>query len=323
MPVLVDAARRRARDTPDAPLIDAPAERRVVTAGELGADACATAAALRQPRHRSRARGRGARRQPQRLFLAAPRVPRRRGGAAADRWQRPRGRSGRRGVAVRGVGAGRAGRPRGRRGARPAGGAAPRPPRRSVAADRAHRRRAGRHAEAHLGIDGRAEVDRHDRGPDRRRRARPHRDHGHPARRLAGRRDSGVALVRARQHRRAAAAAGHAGRAARRLRAGADPRRRGARRCTPLRRRAVHVRSAGGAAPRRLAMAGHAADDDLGRRAARSRDGAGLRRTHRPAHPLALRDERDGRHRLRHRPRSRRRRDDGPPRAGRDARVLA
>jgi long-chain acyl-CoA synthetase len=47
MPVLVDAARRRARDTPDAPLIDAPAERRVVTAGELGADACATAAALR------------------------------------------------------------------------------------------------------------------------------------------------------------------------------------------------------------------------------------------------------------------------------------
>ena len=48
MPVLVDAARRRARDTPDAPLIDAPAERRVVTAAELGADACATAAALRR-----------------------------------------------------------------------------------------------------------------------------------------------------------------------------------------------------------------------------------------------------------------------------------
>ena len=48
MPVLVDAARRRARDTPDAPLIDSPAERRVVTAAELGADACATAAALRQ-----------------------------------------------------------------------------------------------------------------------------------------------------------------------------------------------------------------------------------------------------------------------------------
>ena len=49
----------------------------------------------------------------------------------------------------------------------------------------------------------------------------------------------------------------------------------------------------------------------------------GLRRTHRPPHPLALRDERDGRHRLRRRPRSRRRRDDGPARAGRDARVLA
>src|SRR5688572_27012510 len=48
MPVLVDAVRRRARDTPDAPLIDAPAERRIVTAHELGADACATAAALRQ-----------------------------------------------------------------------------------------------------------------------------------------------------------------------------------------------------------------------------------------------------------------------------------
>jgi long-chain acyl-CoA synthetase len=48
MPVLVDAVRRRARDTPDAPLIDAPAERRIVTAAELGADACATAAALRQ-----------------------------------------------------------------------------------------------------------------------------------------------------------------------------------------------------------------------------------------------------------------------------------
>jgi long-chain acyl-CoA synthetase len=48
MPVLVDAARRRARDTPDAPLIDAPAERRVLTAGELAADACATAAVLRR-----------------------------------------------------------------------------------------------------------------------------------------------------------------------------------------------------------------------------------------------------------------------------------
>jgi long-chain acyl-CoA synthetase len=48
MPVLVDAVRRRARDTPDLPLIDAPAERRVVTAGELAADACATAAALRR-----------------------------------------------------------------------------------------------------------------------------------------------------------------------------------------------------------------------------------------------------------------------------------
>ena len=48
MPVLVDAARRRARDTPDVPLIDAPAERRVLTAGELGAEAWATAAVLRR-----------------------------------------------------------------------------------------------------------------------------------------------------------------------------------------------------------------------------------------------------------------------------------
>ena len=47
MPELVDAARRRARDTPDAPLIDAPAERRVLTAGGLGTDADATAAVLR------------------------------------------------------------------------------------------------------------------------------------------------------------------------------------------------------------------------------------------------------------------------------------
>ena len=54
-------------------------------------------------------------------------------------------------------------------------------------------------------------------------------------------------------------------------------------------------------------LAGHAADDDLGRRAARSRDGPRLRRAHRPPHPLALRDQRDGRHRLRHRARSRRR----------------
>jgi long-chain acyl-CoA synthetase len=48
MPVLVDAVRRRARDTPDAPLIDAPAERRIVTAATLAADACATAATLRR-----------------------------------------------------------------------------------------------------------------------------------------------------------------------------------------------------------------------------------------------------------------------------------
>jgi acyl-CoA synthetase (AMP-forming)/AMP-acid ligase II len=48
MPVLVDALRRRARDTPDAPLIDAPAERRVVTTRDLADDTAATAAALRQ-----------------------------------------------------------------------------------------------------------------------------------------------------------------------------------------------------------------------------------------------------------------------------------
>jgi long-chain acyl-CoA synthetase len=47
MPVLVDAVRRRARDTPDAPLIDAPAERRVVTTRDLVDDVDATAATLR------------------------------------------------------------------------------------------------------------------------------------------------------------------------------------------------------------------------------------------------------------------------------------
>ncbi|MEO5821137.1 MAG: class I adenylate-forming enzyme family protein [Vicinamibacteraceae bacterium] len=48
MPVLVDAVRRRARDNPDAPLIDAPAERRVVTARRLGDDVVTTAAELRR-----------------------------------------------------------------------------------------------------------------------------------------------------------------------------------------------------------------------------------------------------------------------------------
>jgi acyl-CoA synthetase (AMP-forming)/AMP-acid ligase II len=48
MAELVDAARRHARDTPDAPLIDAPAERRVVTARQLQADAAATAGELRR-----------------------------------------------------------------------------------------------------------------------------------------------------------------------------------------------------------------------------------------------------------------------------------
>src|SRR5688572_1256128 len=48
MAELVDAVRRRAHDTPDALLIDAPAERRVVTAGALADDITATAAALRR-----------------------------------------------------------------------------------------------------------------------------------------------------------------------------------------------------------------------------------------------------------------------------------
>ena len=47
MPDLVDAVRRRARDTPDRPLIDAPAERRVMTAAALAADAAAIADTLR------------------------------------------------------------------------------------------------------------------------------------------------------------------------------------------------------------------------------------------------------------------------------------
>lgn len=47
MPVLVDAVRRRGRDHPDAPLIDAPAERRVVTARGLVEDTDAIAARLR------------------------------------------------------------------------------------------------------------------------------------------------------------------------------------------------------------------------------------------------------------------------------------
>ena len=122
MPVLVDAARRRARDTPDAPLIDAPAERRVVTAGELGADACATAAALRGigigPGHAVAAHV-GNRSGYFSLLLACLDV-----GAALlpIDGSAPAARSGRRGGAVRGVGAGRAGRPRGRRRARLPGG---------------------------------------------------------------------------------------------------------------------------------------------------------------------------------------------------------
>jgi acyl-CoA synthetase (AMP-forming)/AMP-acid ligase II len=47
MAQLVEAVRRRARDTPHHPLIDAPAERRVVTAGTLAEDAGATADCLR------------------------------------------------------------------------------------------------------------------------------------------------------------------------------------------------------------------------------------------------------------------------------------
>lgn len=47
MSLFVEAVRRRAHDTPDAPLIDAPAEHRVVTAQRLAGDGAATAAALR------------------------------------------------------------------------------------------------------------------------------------------------------------------------------------------------------------------------------------------------------------------------------------
>jgi acyl-CoA synthetase (AMP-forming)/AMP-acid ligase II len=47
MSELVDAVRRRAHDSPDAPLIDAPAERRLVTARALAEDAAAIAAVLR------------------------------------------------------------------------------------------------------------------------------------------------------------------------------------------------------------------------------------------------------------------------------------
>jgi acyl-CoA synthetase (AMP-forming)/AMP-acid ligase II len=48
MSQIVEAVRRRARDTPDAALIDAPAERRLVTAGGLAADAAAIAGSLRE-----------------------------------------------------------------------------------------------------------------------------------------------------------------------------------------------------------------------------------------------------------------------------------
>ena len=44
---LVEVVRRRARDRPDAPLIDAPAERRLVTNADLAADAAAIAGSLR------------------------------------------------------------------------------------------------------------------------------------------------------------------------------------------------------------------------------------------------------------------------------------
>jgi acyl-CoA synthetase (AMP-forming)/AMP-acid ligase II len=48
MPELVEAVRRRARDAADAPLIDAPGEHRVVTAGMLEAETRLTAAVLRR-----------------------------------------------------------------------------------------------------------------------------------------------------------------------------------------------------------------------------------------------------------------------------------
>ncbi len=48
MAELVDAVRRRARDTPEAPLVDAPAERRLLTARTLDEDARAAAGVLRR-----------------------------------------------------------------------------------------------------------------------------------------------------------------------------------------------------------------------------------------------------------------------------------
>jgi long-chain acyl-CoA synthetase len=48
MSQLVEAVRRRARDTPDALVIDAPGERRLITADSLAADATAIAGSLRE-----------------------------------------------------------------------------------------------------------------------------------------------------------------------------------------------------------------------------------------------------------------------------------
>ena len=323
MPELVDAARRRARDTPDALLIDAPAERRVVTAAALAADACATAAALRQlgigPGHAVAAHV-GNRTGYFSLLLACLDVgsallpidgsaPAAEAAAVAARFEasalvvpeaaRARGST----CCRRGFGSPAAPIRHGRSRATAAGPVAML----KLTSGSTGVPKATVTTEAQIAADGRALSEIMGIRPDDWQVGAIPVSHSYALGNIVAPLLLQGTPVVLRDAFVPAQILDDAVRVGARL----------------LRRRAVHVRSARGAAPRRLAMAGDAADDDLRRRAARSRDGARPSPAHRPAHPLALRDERDGRHHLRHRPGSRRRRGDGPARAWRDARVLA
>jgi hypothetical protein len=274
------------------------------------------------PRHRSRA-CRGARRQPHRLLLAAARLPRRRGRAAADRRQRSAAEA--RLAARFEVSALVVPEAAKAPASTPCRRPATRPPRPS-STDRPDRRRHDRRrpvAMLKLTSGRRACRSR----PSRPRRRSPPtgapcRDHGHPAGRLADRRDPGVAL----------SALGNI--VAPLLLQGTAVVLRDAFVPTQILDDAVRVGA-------RLFAGVPFMFDRL---VALVRDGwpwpatlqtmisagapsIGPRRGPSPAtpaaDPLALRDERDGRHRLRHRSRSRRRGGDGAARAGRDAGVLA
>ena len=294
------AVRRRAATSRTAPLIDAPGERRVVTARHARRATPAPRPARSAAGHRPRPRGRGPvgnRSGYFSLLLACLDV-----GAALLPIDGSTPVAEARGGGRRAFEASALVVPRSRERAgdarvawRPAALAPPRPIRRTCSPSR---RLAGPVALLKLtsGSTGLPKATVTTDIAARRRRPRPDRGDGHPARRQAARRDPAVALLRARQPRGAAVPAGHRRRAARLLRAGADPRRRAsapARGCSPACR---SCSSSWRRCPRRLAVAADARDADLGRRAARSRHGAGVRRSAPGANPLVLRHERDRRH---------------------------